>query len=121
MHLINVTESIYSSNSYIRKVILDLRMQYARPIGLVRTREQMVKSIFHCQPMLHRPLDTTQMNSLLAHMSEFTPLQLKDQNTLAHTYNTDILMYTNTPNLPLYNIDTHKHPEVKPITSHHLG
>ena len=56
-----------------------------------------------------------QMNSsLLAHLSEFTPLQLKDQSTLANTYNADILMRRNTPNLPLYNIDTHKHPEVKP-------
>ena len=64
--------------------------------------------------MLHRPLDESQMNSLLAHLSEFTPLQLKDQNTLAYTYNTDILMHRNTPNLPLYNIDTQKHSEVKP-------
>ena len=111
--LINVRESIYSSNSYIRKVLSDLRMQDVRPIGLVRTREQMVKSIFHCQQMLHRPLDTSQMNSLLAHLSEFTPLQLKDQNTQAHTYNADILMHRNTPNLPLYKVDTHKHPEVK--------
>ena len=68
--LINVTESIYSSNSYIRKVLSDLRMQDVRPIGLVRTREQMVKSIFHCQPKLHLPLDTSQTNSLLAHLSE---------------------------------------------------
>ena len=80
--LINVRESIYSSNSNIRKVLSDLRVQDVRPIGLVRTREQMVKSIFCCQPMLHRTLDTSQMNSLLAHLSEFTPLQLKDQNTL---------------------------------------
>ena len=51
--LINITESINSSISYIRKVLLDLRLQDVRPIGLVRTREQMVKSIFNCQPMLH--------------------------------------------------------------------
>ena len=54
------------------------------------------------------------MNSLLAHLSEFTPLQLKDQNTLAYTYNADILTNRNTPNLPLYNVDTQKHSEVKP-------
>ena len=89
-------------------------MQDVGPIGLVRTREQMVKSIFHCQPMLHRPLDTSQMNSLLAHLSEFTPMQMKDQNTQAHAHNADILMHRNTPNLPLYNVDTQKHPEVKP-------
>ena len=112
--LINVAESIYSSNSYIRKVLLDLRMQDVRPIGLVRTSEQMVKSIFHCQPMLHRPLDASQMNSLLAHLSEFTPLQLKDQNTLAFTYNADMLRHRNAHNLPLYNVDTQKHSEVKP-------
>ena len=65
--------------------------------------------------MLHRPLDKSQMNSLLAHLSEFTPLQLKDQNTQAHTYNADILMHTvGTPQPPLYNVDTLKHPEVKP-------
>ena len=96
--LINVTESIYSSNSYIRKVLLDLWMQNVLPIGLVRTSKQLVKSIFHCQPMLHRPPDARQMNSLLAHLSEFTPLQLKDQNTL--TYNADILMLRNTPTFP---------------------
>ena len=89
-------------------------MQNVRPIGLVRTREQMVKSIFHCQPMLHRPLDTSQMNSLLAHLSEFTSQQLKDQNTQAHTHNADILMHRNTSNILLYNVDTHKHPEVQP-------
>ena len=89
-------------------------MQDVRPIGLVRTREQMAKSIFHCQPMLHRPLDTSQMNSLLAHLSEFTALQLRDQNTLAYTYNSDILRRRNTPNLPLYNEDTQKRSEVKP-------
>ena len=87
-------------------------MQDERPIALVITREQMVKSIFHCQPMLHRPLDTSQMNSLLVHLSEFTSLQLKDQNTPAHTYNADILMHRNSPNLPLYNVDTQKHSEV---------
>ena len=74
----------------------------------------MVKSIFPCQPMLHRPLDTSQMNSLLAHLSEFTPLQLRDQNTLAYTYNADILRHKNTPNTPLYNVDTQKRSEVKP-------
>ena len=35
--------------------------------------------------MLQGPLDTSQMNLLLAHLLEFMPLQLKDQNTLAHT------------------------------------
>ena len=64
--------------------------------------------------MLHRALDTSQMISLLAHLSEFTPLQLRDQNTLAYTYNTDILRHRNIPNLPLYNIDTQKRSEVKP-------
>ena len=54
------------------------------------------------------------MNSLLAHLSEFTSLQLKDQNAQAHTHNADILMHRNTPNLPLCNVDTHKHPEVNP-------
>ena len=74
----------------------------------------MVKSIFQCQLMLHRPLNTSEMNSLLAHLSEFTPQQLKDQNTQAHTYSAEILMHRKTPNLPMYNVDTHKHPEVKP-------
>ena len=117
----NVENEIFStinaiknnSNSSIRKVLLDLRMKDVRPIGLVRTREQTVKSIFNCQPMLHRALDTSQMNSLLAHLSEFTPLQLIDQNTLAYTYNADILRHRNTPNLPLYNVDTQKRSEVK--------
>ena len=54
------------------------------------------------------------MNSLLAHLSEFTPLQLSDQNTLAYTYNADILRQRNAPNLPLYNVHTQKHSEVKP-------
>ena len=54
------------------------------------------------------------MNLLLAHLSEFTPLQLKDQNTLAYTYNADILRHRNTPNLPLHNVDTQKCSEVMP-------
>ena len=64
--------------------------------------------------MQHRPLDTSQMNSLLAHLSEFTPLRLKDQNTQAHIYNADISMHRNTSNLPLYDVDTLKHSEVNP-------
>ena len=83
-------------------------MQEVPPIGLFKTREQMVKSIFHCQPMLHQPLDTSQINSLLAHLSEFTPLQFKDQNTIAHTYNADIFTHMNTIPTPLYNVDIRK-------------
>ena len=36
------------------------------------------------------------------------------QHSSTYTHNADILMHRNTPNLPLYNVDTHKHPEVNP-------
>ena len=120
--VINVIESIYYENNYIIYFLSARRMQNVRSIGVNRKEGSMIKSIFQNQQLMHRPVDKDRVNSLLAHLSEITILQLKSQNTMAQRYHEDRRIEKNIdPNFPQYNAATYKPLEGNPYTTEVLG
>ena len=86
-----------------------------RAIGLNMKEGPMIKKMFQIQPLIQPSIDRDQVNSLLAHLSEISPLQLKGQTTLAQRYHADRLIDRNiNPNSPPYNAATYKPLEVNP-------